>query len=95
MEYTNNKESFIDGLSQTSMCVGHSTTYGISSSVGRHSYTDNSRALLALEVQKFAREAEQYAKDVSARDYAWYRRAIITALDQALQGDELDEINRS
>jgi hypothetical protein len=73
----------------------HTFAYGSGNSGGIHTgdgiYTTTcTRACLAREVQTFQRRLIELAATASARDFVWYRRAILDAFDRVLDADTDD-----
>ena len=70
----------------------HTFAYGSGNSGGIHTgdrirTATCTRARLAREVQTFQRRLTELAATASARDFAWYRAAIINAFDRVLDVD--------
>ena len=84
MSFQSESQGFSHGWS-----VSHSSGRGWAMaegvSCGVHTCTAKcARQHLAIEVYKFKLNLEELAKTVPARDFVWYRRAIIDAFDRVL-----------
>jgi len=100
MGFQSDSQGFSDGWSVSHSFgrgwgVTHSSTqsWAVAEGVscGVHTCTAKcARVHLALEVQDFRKRLEHLAKTVPARDYAWFRWAILDAFEQVLEGHGSD-----